>query len=744
MKKTLAILLAAVLMFSALPVGFSAMAEATGEITQIDNCDSYYHGWSGATLDIQEYREGSGSIRITDSKINLTSPDYNISCEEGIKTKKFIEFWLFVSDVSDLDSFVKATISQTNGTSSVWNFSNQLVQDGWNKISLSLSVASNLLTTLNTFSISLSSISGDDLTVRLDDICFSYTKKVENTAVLDKVIEQAKTFDTSGLSDHVIAKVNNYIAYAEQGVKTQRDVELIAKTLTDIMDKTETLRATGIFTDTITTHGRTYYKDNALYFNYSATGFSVRFYGTELKATMKASEPNAILNIYVDQDINQVTFNSDTSNDQQAREQYNQDCPHIRLTTEENEYTVVSGLTEGVHTVTLLKRGEVTYTGNAILLGLNAGNGNLLAPPQKSTRTIEFIGDSNTTGYGNMALGTGGYSAETQDGTITYATYAANELGAEYSIVARSGICVTPAADPYCSEGYMTDTYLYTDYWNNGTNELYDFASNPSDVVVIHLGDNDHDGRAGNLTPDQFVESMKNFIRQVRVVNPDSKIVLAFSVCGYLDWRPLMQRAVNEINAEGDTEVYNYAFATYNNAAPAGHASMSAHKGAGHELAEYIRTLTDWKGQTKEIYSNPTIQNGTINISESYAETEKTVTFTVVPDKGCILKEGSVSVVSKDENIAFTENNGVYSFTMPTDSVMINAEFLFPGDINLDGEINTADALLALQAAVGKVHFDEKQQSIADVNQDGSVSTGDALLILQMAVGKISEFETIN
>ena len=63
------------------------------------------------------------------------------------------------------------------------------------------------------------------------------------------------------------------------------------------------------------------------------------------------------------------------------------------------------------------------------------------------------------------------------------------------------------------------------------------------------------------------------------------------------------------------------------------------------------------------------------------------------------------------------------------------------GDVDKNGEVSVTDALLALQAAVGKLEIDGYRQRAGDVNADGEVSVTDALLILQFAVGKLSSFE---
>ncbi|MGI6264687.1 MAG: TIM-barrel domain-containing protein [Acutalibacteraceae bacterium] len=67
-------------------------------------------------------------------------------------------------------------------------------------------------------------------------------------------------------------------------------------------------------------------------------------------------------------------------------------------------------------------------------------------------------------------------------------------------------------------------------------------------------------------------------------------------------------------------------------------------------------------------------------------------------------------------------------------------EDVIPGDVNDDKEVTAADALMALQAATGKITLTERQRQAADVDGNEGVSAADALLILQKATGKINEF----
>ena len=54
------------------------------------------------------------------------------------------------------------------------------------------------------------------------------------------------------------------------------------------------------------------------------------------------------------------------------------------------------------------------------------------------------------------------------------------------------------------------------------------------------------------------------------------------------------------------------------------------------------------------------------------------------------------------------------------------------GDLNSDGQVTAADAIIALQMAVNGGHSDD-----ADMNRDGSVTSLDALMTLQAAGGKV-------
>ncbi|MGI6264334.1 MAG: GDSL-type esterase/lipase family protein [Acutalibacteraceae bacterium] len=62
------------------------------------------------------------------------------------------------------------------------------------------------------------------------------------------------------------------------------------------------------------------------------------------------------------------------------------------------------------------------------------------------------------------------------------------------------------------------------------------------------------------------------------------------------------------------------------------------------------------------------------------------------------------------------------------------------GDVDESGTVTAADALMALQAATGKIELTDAQTLAADVDGNPGVSASDALMILQFATGKIGAF----
>jgi len=186
--------------------------------------------------------------------------------------------------------------------------------------------------------------------------------------------------------------------------------------------------------------------------------------------------------------------------------------------------TLGTGLSEGDHTVELYRETEGMY-GDSIFFGFV--DGTVKGAPLSSGRLIEIIGDSISAGYGNLGSethppwdNTCSFSLDTESAYQAYGSVVARALGAEVSIVARSGWGV------YRDASGDTANVLSSVYANVlGTQNTlqWDFKRQ-ADAVVINLGTNDSaQGDPGQPYEDAYVA----LIRTVRGKYPSAWVVLA-------------------------------------------------------------------------------------------------------------------------------------------------------------------------------------------------------------------------
>ena len=415
---------------------------------------------------------------------------------------------------------------------------------------------------------------------------------------------------------------------------------LTMTTVFALADDTATVQKIALSDQTVTTHGRTYYGDDGLHMNWTASGFSFTFTGTtvtmDITASAIAGQP--FLRVYVDG----VALDRD-------------------LAISNRSYTVrlVSGLEDTTHTVKVLKRTENGWGGMMTVHNLNV-TGTMGTPPAPSSRKVEVIGDSITCGYGNLIgdkAPTNAYSATRQDGLSTFATLAIEPYGADIQIISKSGIGFG------CNNGggktdTMLDAYDCTDYFNLGATVKWDFVSNPADVVIIALGTND----TANSDSNDYEEKAYQMLELVRKKNPDAYIIWAYGMMTASRADVLMQ-VCNELN---DDKIFYHALPMMdkNNHGDAGHPSMASHVAASVGLCELIGEITGWKRLDEPLFDYGDV------------DTNETVTAN---DALMVLK----SVVGK---------------------TILTQEQIALADVNGDGVVSAADALMILQKIVGKIN----------------------------------------
>ena len=213
--------------------------------------------------------------------------------------------------------------------------------------------------------------------------------------------------------------------------------------------------------------------------------------------------------------------------------------PTVISNVEGSSISTPADLPQGNHSVVLRKRSEANF--GSIFLGDISTDGTLTTTTAPS-RLIEFIGDSITVGYGLDGTLPCTNTAALEDAPLTYAALAADQLGADYSLVAWSGrgiirnyVTTTTDTSPIMPE-------LYTRYGANDADDSYPFPSTAiPQAVVINLGTNDFSYIAydanGNayaarppLDADAYTAAMVNFtVGAVQSHYPDAEIFIMSS-----------------------------------------------------------------------------------------------------------------------------------------------------------------------------------------------------------------------
>lgn len=240
--------------------------------------------------------------------------------------------------------------------------------------------------------------------------------------------------------------------------------------------------------------------------------------------------------------------------------------------------TVASFEGEELHNVRILKQTEPQWS--LSILNEIFITGYLNDAPANKELYLEFIGDSITCGYGNLAqsdtpnAGTALY----EDGTQAYAFMTAESLDADYSIVGCSGIGI----DKSWTDFNESDFYPKASFYRDRDGADYSFARIP-DLVVINLGTND---KSRGSTEAEFKTGVRALIEYVRSsYGSEIPIVWAHNMMGScrFEWT---ESVLEDMGGE-DSGIYFVKLAQ-NNAGGNSHPELSAHKIAAEELTRFI------------------------------------------------------------------------------------------------------------------------------------------------------------
>jgi len=204
-------------------------------------------------------------------------------------------------------------------------------------------------------------------------------------------------------------------------------------------------------------------------------------------------------------------------------------------------YELASDLnTHQSHTITLVKRTEPHLQTSILryecvrLRGFtvdgsssSSGDDDIIVPPPSSRRRIEFVGDSDLTGFGAMCRDPRGIMMrpELQNADISFGAVCARLLDAEYHIIAASGRGLCRQLSLALGFSHISDLYPRAVCTEPHLGEC-DWQKTQPDVVQIYCGANDF---CTPLIPspsvEQFAQAYSDLVRLVRSRRPDSHII---------------------------------------------------------------------------------------------------------------------------------------------------------------------------------------------------------------------------
>lgn len=248
----------------------------------------------------------------------------------------------------------------------------------------------------------------------------------------------------------------------------------------------------------------------------------------------------------------------------------------------EHKIVLATDLEKGEHSFRIVRQTEWNY-GDIYVTGVTL-KGSLIDPPSKKDITIEFIGDSLTTGFGNLentvAEQVWGGEPIYHDATQAYPYMTAEALNADLSVVAIQGI------GSRCSRHSFTMNEIYNTYPRVYEKDYTYDSDESADIVVINMLANDGELRAEEkVPPKEIVQSAKELCEIVREQNPDALIVFAPA---------FFHKQVSEMI---ETELGGAANGYYVTQIPldaaglAGHPSVEGHKKGAEVLIEYLDNL---------------------------------------------------------------------------------------------------------------------------------------------------------
>ncbi len=249
------------------------------------------------------------------------------------------------------------------------------------------------------------------------------------------------------------------------------------------------------------------------------------------------------------------------------------------------------------HTVKIVKQDEPNYT----LCDIESikMTGYLTPPPAERKLFFEIIGDSITSGMGNL-----GKNGETdvahaqssiyEDGTLSYGYITAEDLDADVSIIAESGIGV----DGGWFGHSMSEFYAAHSFYRDPTKK-YKPTRTP-DVIIMNVATNDfylysvssQNPNKDKYTPERVRQRTEELINEARAMYGDEgKDIPVVWICNVIELPTNYTDAVKEgiANLGGESAgIYHFDTPMVTNAGSQGHPTVEDHYVTSAVLTDFL------------------------------------------------------------------------------------------------------------------------------------------------------------
>ncbi|MBR3969175.1 MAG: hypothetical protein IKJ93_06270 [Clostridia bacterium] len=258
------------------------------------------------------------------------------------------------------------------------------------------------------------------------------------------------------------------------------------------------------------------------------------------------------------------------------------------VTTKGTNYIFIRGLAVGEHNIKIIRDCEGRTDKYFTVKSLQLDGGNLL-PKDADKTLIEFLGDSLTSGYGNLVLdGTlDPQELKNQSAMLAYPYLVADKLGLDYRIVSQNGIALDKR------DGYVAfPEYYNTENYHLDKTKKY-ASSNPQDVdiVVVNIGAND---MGAGLYDTKNIESVRAYEKKYAELittigyRKNAKIIFVSGVW-YKDPAIADGGVAKELKLRGYNNVYALQFVTPYQSGGGGHPSKKEHVEIADKIIKFFK-----------------------------------------------------------------------------------------------------------------------------------------------------------